>query len=471
MRVLGSNFKMGNVKYSDESIKYLLKARIEIDGVVDKSDIVGALFGQTEGLLDQDMELKHLQRTGRIGRIDLNVTNVSGATKGTLEIPSSLNKIETAIIAATIESVDRVGACGCSIILDNIVDVRKYKLESITKRAAEIMKKWNIEDQNDGMNISKIVEKEAKRGRIVSFGYEKLSAGQGVYHSDQLILVEGRADVANLLKMGIENTIALGGTNVPDTVINLCKNREVTALLDGDRGGDMILKELLLNTQIEYVARAPKGFEIEHLSMKKITKALENKVEVIDSDFISERYSVVDFLRKNNRWKYLDKARDRDDRREDDRHSKYDRRSRDFKKSRFRERSDRKLRTRDKRDRKSNFRERGRDKRSDRRTKRHNMIEIPEEIKNIIDGVKQTMSAVFMDENHGTQLTVSTENVFEELNNYENQIATLVVDGVISNRLLNLANQKSIKLIAGAKIGEIDHTPKNIQYVTFNRVK
>ena len=272
---------MGNVKYSDESIKYLLKARIEIDGVVDKSDIVGALFGQTEGLLDQDMELKHLQRTGRIGRIDLNVTNVSGATKGTLEIPSSLNKIETAIIAATIESVDRVGACGCSIILDNIVDVRKYKLESITKRAAEIMKKWNIEDQNDGMNISKIVEKEAKRGRIVSFGYEKLSAGQGVYHSDQLILVEGRADVANLLKMGIENTIALGGTNVPDTVINLCKNREVTALLDGDRGGDMILKELLLNTQIEFVARAPKGFEIEHLSMKKITKALENKVEVI----------------------------------------------------------------------------------------------------------------------------------------------------------------------------------------------
>ena len=103
IRVLGSNFKMGNVKYSDESIKYLLKARIEIDGVVDKSDIVGALFGQTEGLLDQDMELKHLQRTGRIGRIDLNVTNVSGATKGTLEIPSSLNKIETAIIAATIE--------------------------------------------------------------------------------------------------------------------------------------------------------------------------------------------------------------------------------------------------------------------------------------------------------------------------------------------------------------------------------
>ncbi|MHA2502636.1 MAG: DNA primase DnaG [Candidatus Kariarchaeaceae archaeon] len=470
---------MGNVKYSDESVKYLVKARIDIDGVVNKSDIVGALFGQTEGLLDRDMEIKHLQRTGRIGRIDLKVTNKSGATKGTIEIPSSLNKIETAIIAATIESVDRVGACTCTITLDNIIDVRKDKLEKITKRAAEIMRQWDIEEQNEGSNISKIVEKEAKRGKIVSFGYENLSAGPAIYNSDEVILVEGRADVSTLMKMGIENTIALGGTNVPGTIVNLCKNRVVTALLDGDRGGDMILKELLLNAEIEYVARAPEGKEIEHLDIKQVTKTLENKVSVVEAEFISDKYSVVDFLKRNKRYKYLDKkamrtleeqngkpqesrepkrSRSSDNRRDSDNRSKS--RDRYSSKSKDKSRDRSKGRSRDRDD---------RDKRRSRDT-RSRFPKVPKEMISKIDEVKESMTAIFVNDAFETKLTVSTSEVFNELQAFSGSINSIIIDGVITQRILSLAEEKSVKLVAGARIGQIDTYPKQTQYVTFNKI-
>jgi len=455
---------MGNVKYADESVKYLIKARIEIDGVVNKSDIVGALFGQTEGLLDRDMEIKHLQRTGRIGRIDLNIHNRSGSTKGSIEVPSSLNKIETAIIAATIESVDRVGACGCSIKLDKIVDVRKDKLERITKRAAEIMKQWDIDEQSDNMDISKIVEKEAKRGKIVSFGYENLPAGPGVYSSDELILVEGRADISNLLKMGIENTIALGGTNVPDTIKHLCQNRKVTALLDGDRGGDMILKELILKTEIEYVARAPKGKEIEHLDMDLINKTLSNKKHVVESRFISEDLPIVEFIKKNKRWKYLDKKGQ-------EIHERHKSENEKTRKSRSSDRKSKsKSRSRSKRDRKSKSRRGKGSKRRSDKSKKSRRPQVPNQVKDIIKNTQQTMNAVFVDDSFETQLTVSTSEVFDKLQAYSGSITTLIIDGVISQRLLSLAAQKSVKLVAGAKLGDINDYPKKTQYVTFNRI-
>jgi len=51
----------------------VIRAKIEIEGVVDKPDVVGAIFGQTEGLLGEDLDLRELQRTGRVGRIQIAV--------------------------------------------------------------------------------------------------------------------------------------------------------------------------------------------------------------------------------------------------------------------------------------------------------------------------------------------------------------------------------------------------------------
>jgi hypothetical protein len=43
-----------------------------------------------------------LQRTGRIGRIEIDMSSKKGKTAGRITIPSTLDKTATSIIAATI---------------------------------------------------------------------------------------------------------------------------------------------------------------------------------------------------------------------------------------------------------------------------------------------------------------------------------------------------------------------------------
>src|SRR6266705_3093791 len=89
--------------------KYIVKAKFDVQGVVEKPDVVGAVFGQTEGLFGPDLDLRELQKSGRIGRIEINLDSKHDKTAGSIVIPSSLDKVSTAIIAAAIESVDRIG--------------------------------------------------------------------------------------------------------------------------------------------------------------------------------------------------------------------------------------------------------------------------------------------------------------------------------------------------------------------------
>ncbi len=116
-----------------------------------------------------------------------------------------------------------------------------------------------------------------------------------MYNSNQIILVEGRADVINLMRMDINNTLSLGGTNISKEVIKFCENKEIIALLDGDRGGDAILKELLIKMKIDYVARAPSNKEIEHLDLDILKKVIENKTKVIKSEFYENKISLLEF--------------------------------------------------------------------------------------------------------------------------------------------------------------------------------
>jgi len=44
--------------------KYLIKAHIKADGIIEKSDVVGAIFGQTEGLLGDEAHLRILSHDG-----------------------------------------------------------------------------------------------------------------------------------------------------------------------------------------------------------------------------------------------------------------------------------------------------------------------------------------------------------------------------------------------------------------------
>jgi DNA primase len=216
--------------------KYVIKANFEVGGVVERSDVIGAIFGQTEGLFGPDLDLRELQKSGRIGRIGIKLDSKADKTKGEIVIPSSLDKASTALIAAAIESVDRIGPCNAKITLGDVIDEREEKRKEIMDKAKNILRKWIIEVTPSTEEILNEVSDSIKVGEVISYGEEDLPAGPEVATNSSIILVEGRADVINLLKCGIKNAIGLEGTKIPKTIMDLSKNREITAFLDGDRG-------------------------------------------------------------------------------------------------------------------------------------------------------------------------------------------------------------------------------------------
>ena len=267
---------MIRITQSDFTTKYIIEVKFNIKGVVEKSDIVGAIFGQTEGLL-LDLDLRDLQKSGRIGRIEVENESKEGVSEGFIRIPSSLTRKETALLAATVETVSRVGPCEAEIFLIEIRDVRETKRQRIIERAAELLKEWDQKSLEQS-EIEEQIDTDIKLREIISWGSDKLPAGPEVDRDQDLIIVEGRADVLNLLRIGIKNTIAVQGTQVPKSVVKLAKKkRTVTCFLDGDRGGTIILNELMQLITLDYVARAPDGFEVEELTRKQMVKALQNK--------------------------------------------------------------------------------------------------------------------------------------------------------------------------------------------------
>ncbi len=265
-------------KISPVSAKYIIHANISIDGVVDKPDVIGAIFGQTEGLLGSELELRELQKSGRIGRIEVNLEVKGGKTTGTISIPSSLDKAETAIVAASLEVIQRIGPCNAKVKVEGIEDVRVSRRKYVVERAKELLKQLIETVMPDSQELSDEVAYSVRMMEIQDYGRERLPAGPNIDDSDEIIVVEGRADVLNLLKHGFKNAIAINGTSVPKTIIDLSKEKTVTAFVDGDRGGDLILRELFNVAEIDFVARAPDGKEVEEITKKEIHKALRSKI-------------------------------------------------------------------------------------------------------------------------------------------------------------------------------------------------
>jgi DNA primase len=262
------------------TVKYEIRAKFEIEGVVEKPDVIGAVFGQTEGLFGPELDLRELQKSGRIGRIEIDLTSKQDMTTGSIIIPTSLDRVSTAILAASLESINRVGPCQAKVTLEKIEDIRDTRRKIIVDRAKQILHKWNIETLPSTEEVFKEVSETMKPIKVINYGPEELTATPGIENAKELLIVEGRADVINLLKCGLSNIIALEGAKVPETIIKLSKERETTAFLDGDRGGDLIQKELLQVTDIKYIARAPQGKEVEEINCKDIFNALEQKTAV-----------------------------------------------------------------------------------------------------------------------------------------------------------------------------------------------
>ena len=258
------------------SSKYVIRASIRANGVVNKSDVVGAVFGQTEGLLGDELDLRDLQKSGRMGRVEVDIKSDKGKSKGEIEISSSMDQVETSVFAAALETVERVGPCKATVKITALEDSRTSKREVIIERARALLIDLLQNSRSAGSTITDTVRQAIQTEEIVRFK-GKLPAGPNINTSDAIIIVEGRSDVLNLLKHGIKNAIAVEGTNIPKEVVALTKERTVTAFVDGDRGGEMIIQELLQIAEIDFIARAPDNTEVEHITHKQIMKCLRDK--------------------------------------------------------------------------------------------------------------------------------------------------------------------------------------------------
>ena len=265
-------------KVSPVTTKYIIHSAIHVEGLVDKPDVIGAIFGQTEGFLGQDLELRELQRSGKVGRIEVNINNINSKSSGQIIIPTSLDKAETAIIAASLETIERIGPCNSKVRVEKIEDVRVSKRDFVIARAKELLRALQSSVLPDSQELTEEVSQAVRMMEITEWGRERLPAGPSINDSEEIILVEGRADVLNLLKNGFKNIVGINGTSVPESIKELCRQKNVIAFVDGDRGGDMILRELIDSTEIDYITKAPAGKEVEELTKKEIHIALRAKI-------------------------------------------------------------------------------------------------------------------------------------------------------------------------------------------------
>ncbi len=388
-----------------DTTKYVIQATISTDGLIERPDVVGAIFGQTEGLLGSDLDLRDLQKTGRIGRIDVAIGSKGGKSSGTITIPSSLDRVETAILAASLETIDRVGPCTAHILLEKMIDVRAAKRRHIIDRAKYVLTEMFNQTVPESQEIADEVKKSVRIEEITAYGKDNLPAGPHVTDSDTIILVEGRADVLTLLRYGIKNAVAVGGTSIPDSIIPLCKEKTVTAFTDGDRGGELIIKELLQMADLDFVARAPDGKGVEELVQKEIVTALRQK-EPVDQAVIS----------------YAQEAEPK-----------------------------RKIHDRTKTRRKT--------------VSKPHKVEKPEngsEFSTHVNELSDTMSARLLDGDTNVIKEVPVRDLADSLKGCTDNIESVVFDGVITQRILDIAAEKGVKHLVGAEMGRITKHPTSV---------
>ena len=273
-------------KVSTVSIKYMIHANFTAEGALEKPDVIGALFGQTEGLLGAELEMRELQKEGKIGRIEVELERNGKNTNGKIQIPTALDQSETTLIAAAIETIERMGPSDAQIEIERIEDVRGRKRDYILERAKKLMQ--GIQGASDSREFSNAIKDSTRTSNVQEYGDEKLPCGD--LSGNEIVVVEGRADVLNILRAGVNNVIAMNGTKLPEAIKELGKEKEITLFVDGDRGGKLIIQNVTDNTKVKYIAMAPDGKEVEELAGKEILMNLRKRIP-LEEYFRRERYS------------------------------------------------------------------------------------------------------------------------------------------------------------------------------------
>jgi DNA primase len=426
---------------NSDTTKYIIHATIKADGVIERPDVVGAIFGQTEGLIGSDLDLRELQKSGRIGRLEVNIKSNMGKSSGTIDIPSSLDKVETAVLAASLETIDRIGPCISNINISKIEDVRTSKRKQVVDRAKQILTSMFDEMLPESQEIVDEVRQSIRIEEMTTYGKDNIPMGPNVLDSDAIIVVEGRADVLNLLRYGIKNAIAVGGTNVPQGVIELCRKKTVTAFTDGDRGGELIIKELLQVADIDYIARAPDGKGVEELVQKELVKTLRQKIPVeqaLDYYQVSKkrRIAIVAAIKKKTTGKGEHAV------------------SEDIEMKPAKEEL-------------AEFTqvietEKPRTKEEPREEKEKEENPFKEHIAQL----SGTLSARLIDEQNSIINEVPVRDLASALKDSNGNVKSVVFDGVITQRIVDIASEKGIETLIGAKMGNLVKSPASMHIET-----
>ncbi len=430
---------------NSDTTKYIIHAKIKADGVIERPDVIGAIFGQTEGLIGADLDLRELQRSGRIGRLEVNIKSNMGKSIGSIEIPSSLDKVETSVLAASLETIDRIGPCIANISIAKIEDVRTSKRKQIVERAKQILSEMFDEMLPESQEITDDVRQSVRIEEITTYGKENIPMGPNVLDSDAIIVVEGRADVLNLLRYGIKNSIAVGGTNVPPAVVELCKKKTVTAFTDGDRGGELIIKELLQVADIDFIARAPDGKGVEELVQKEIMKSLRQKIPVeqaFDYYQVSKkrRVAIMDATRKKTSSKGEPVISDEIEMVPAKEELAEFEPVAEIEKPRIIE-----------------------------EPREEAQKEVKESVfQEHISQLSGTLSARLLDEGNNIITEVPVRDLASALKDSNGSVKGVVFDGVITQRIVDIASEKGIVNLLGAKMGNVVKVPTSIHIETSN---
>ena len=396
--------------------KYLIRARIVVAGVVEKHDIIGALFGQTEGLLGSEFDLRILQDKGRVGRIIVNTKSQGNKTIGEILIPSNLDRIETALLAAMIETVDRVGPYDAEVKVQDIQDLRLEKIKMIVERTVEILRVWGKEKTPDLKEVIKTIQEYLKAPEPMSYGPEGLPAGPDVEKNDVVIVVEGRADVINLLRYGYTNVIALGGARrVPETIKNLASRKKIILLVDGDHGGDLIIKEVLRTIKVDYVARAPPDREVEDLTGKELEEALNNAkpvFEYLEEALKTGEKDVQELIQVQKKLHKIPVE-----------------------------------------------------------VREAETIQIPSSVLTTAKGLQGTLESILYSQDWSEVKKIPVRDLVNELESIEpGRVYAVLMDGIVTQRLIDTALSKNVKLLIAARIGKIQVKPPELTILTYNEL-
>ena len=493
-------------------VKYHVKLSYNVDGLVERADLIGAIFGQTEGLLGPEMNLNELQRVSKIGRIEVNTRTTSNTTSGDVLLPMSTDIDTSALIAAAIESIDKVGPFDCSFKLDAIDDVRAAKKEDIVKRAKEIRRKWATKTISEGDTMLKDVH-EVAAGKLQTYGKSRLTCSSDIDTSPWIILVEGRADVINLLRAGYSNAIAIEGARIDESIKDLCKSKDtVVAFMDGDRSGGFILRELKSLVRVDYELRADPGIEVEEMTPQRVSEILDPVAEEIKGGraqqgtgpSLAQGQDQPPPRRRDRDWRDRDRDRDRDRGRDRDR----DWRDRDRDRGRDRDR-DWRDRDRDRgRDRDRDWRDRDRDRGRDRdrdrgrdrdrdwrdhdRDSDRDRERPPQErpppppqpeprqdaapedealagiARPVYESINESLEAVALDDAGREVFRVPISELVAKMSG-QSGIKHLVLDGIITQRLLDASKTAGVGCVVGHRIARLTN-PGGIDLKTFNEL-